>query len=181
MSYLYKTGLIVGRFQMLHNGHKQIVEQALELCRTVVVFIGSSQEALTKNNPFSYYVRKQMFEKVFATEVATKRLIIKSLPDIGVGNNDIWGRYVLGRFEAAFNKLPDIYISGCEKVRSTWFNNDIAPTTDELRITRTHINVSATQCRELVANGDFETCRQYIPEELYDDFEFYQKIIKESK
>ena len=51
---LYTLGMVIGRFQVLHNGHVNMVKRALDLCDVVVVYIGSSQEARTKVNPFSY-------------------------------------------------------------------------------------------------------------------------------
>ena len=175
---LYKYGLVVGRFQMFHNGHKYLIERALELCDKVIVYIGSSQEFGTALNPFSYYVREEMLDRVFETETTQKRLLIRPLPDIGVGNNDIWGRYVLGLFEGEFHCQPGLYITGLEKVRSSWFNNEIAPNVDELRITRKGIEISASECRELIRKNDYKNWCELVPTELYDKFEFYHKIME---
>lgn len=178
---LYKYGLIVGRFQILHKGHQQMVEMALELCEKVVIYVGSSQESGTFNNPFSYAVREDMITRVFDTYIAQKRLIVRPLTDIGAGNNDIWGRYVLGTFEAEFHKQPDLYITGCEKNRSSWFNNEIAPEVDELRITRKHLEVSGSKCREAMRKDDKEAWQSMVPEELYDKYECLSKILKSVK
>ena len=174
---LYKYGLIVGRFQMLHNGHRKMVDAALELCDKVVVYIGSSQEAMTRENPFSYITRMDMFRKVYDTEVSQKRLLIRPLQDIGVGNNDIWGRYVLGTFEAEFHRQPDLYITGCEQNRSSWFNNEIAPKVDELMITRGRVEVSASECRLALKRHDFDAWSKMVPEELHDSFKVYEKVM----
>ena len=174
---LYNYGLIVGRFQILHIGHTQMVQTALNLCDKVVVYIGSSQEENTYENPFSYNLREDMFNKVFEKEVSQKRLIIRPLPDIGAGNNDIWGRYVLGTFEAEFHKQPDLYITGCEKNRSSWFNNEIAPKVDELIITRNHIDISASDCRRMIKSGAFTSVQDYIPEQLWKLLSLYQDIL----
>lgn len=176
---LYKYGLIVGRFQMLHNGHRQMVETALELCDKVVVYIGSSQESGTRENPFSYLTRAAMFNAVFDTEVAQKRLLIRPLQDIGAGNNDIWGRYVLGTFEAEFHRQPDLYITGCEKNRSSWFNNEIAPKVDELMLTRNNIDISASECRLAIKYHEYEKWCKYVPEELYEFYSVYEEIMKD--
>ena len=175
---LYKHGLIIGRFQLLHNGHKQMIDTALELCDKVVVYIGSSQESRTLENPFTFEERVDMFNKVFESEVSQKRLIIRALPDIGAGNNDIWGRYVLGTFEADFHKQPDLYITGCEKNRSSWFNNEIAPLVDELRVTRSNIDISGTECRALLKKGNREQWQKYVPQELWDMYPNLAKIME---
>lgn len=174
---LYKYGMIVGRFQTIHNGHKQMIETALELCDKVVIYVGSSQESGTYDNPFSYDFRLKMLALVFETEYLQKRLLIRPLPDIGAGNNDIWGRYVLGTFEAEFHKQPDVYITGCEKIRSSWFNNDIAPNVDELRLSRNTINVSASECRNLLKEGKEEEWKKLVPTEIYSEYDILRRVI----
>lgn len=177
MSYLYKYGLIVGRFQIFHNGHRDMVQKALELCDKVVVYIGSSQAWGTKENPFSYYVRENMIKSVFETEVICKRLFIRGLPDIGAGNSDVWGKFVLDNFREEFHVNPNLYVTGCESNRSSWFNTNIAPTVDELKITRKNINISASQCRKLMLDNNYEEWCRNIPEELYNNYETYRKFL----
>ena len=175
----YKLGLIVGRFQMLHNGHVEMISTALELCDRVVVFIGSSQKQNTKENPFSYFVREQMIESAFSVEANMKKLLIRPLPDIGVGNNDMWGRYVLGVFEEEFFKQPDLYVTGCEKERGSWFTDYMAPCMDELRITRKKINISASKCREFLLKDDETNWKKNVPCELHGSYDFYKKVIQD--
>ena len=176
---LYNLGMIIGRFQMLHKGHVAMVKHALEFCDQVVVYIGSSQEQRTETNPFSYKERVEMFERAFVAECLCKKLIIRPLPDIGVGNNDSWGTYVLNTFDSEFHRLPDLYVTGCEKERASWFTNDISPNTDELRLTRKNINVSGTGCRQALLANDYKQWCKMVPYELFDKFEEYQNILKE--
>lgn len=174
---LYKLGLVIGRFQPLHNGHVEMIRRALELCEKVVIYVGSAQAAGTKDNPFSYCVREGMIEKVFETDYITKRLLVRPLYDIGAGNNDIWGRYILGLFEEEFHQQPDLYLSGCELSRSSWFNSDIAPKMDELRISRNGIKTSGTQCRQLLKENKKEVFFEFVPKELLEKYDIYQKIV----
>lgn len=178
---LYDLGLIIGRFQMFHNGHKMMIEHALELCNRVVVFIGSSQKSNTKENPFSYYVRSDMIEFAFPVEVKTGKILIRPLPDIGVGNNTMWGDYVLGVFEEEFDKKPDLYITGCEKERPSWFTNEMAPNMDELRISRSNLPVTASYCRQLMLDDDKETWKANVPYQIYKKYDFYKKILDDIK
>lgn len=177
---LYKLGMVIGRFQILHNGHVTMIRRALDLCDVVVVYIGSSQEARTKVNPFSYEERREMFAEVFTLEITCGRLIIRSLPDIGVGNNEDWGTYVLNTFENEFHKLPDLYVSGCEKERSSWFTNEIAPNMDEFRITRHNVEVSGTLCREVLRSEDYKRWCELVPLPLFSKFRVYKNILKET-
>lgn len=176
---LYKLGMVLGRFQVLHNGHVNMVRRALDLCDIVVVYIGSSQASRTQTNPFSYEERRDMFAEVFTLEMTCGRLIIRPLPDIGVGNNEGWGAYVLNTFENEFHTLPDLYVSGCEKERSSWFTNEMAPNTDELRMTRHNIEVSGTLCRTTLLENNYDKWCDLVPWALFNKFNTYQTILKE--
>ena len=54
--------LFIGRFQPLHKGHMHIIEKAMSDCSELVIVIGSSQEACTKDNPFSAEERVEMIK-----------------------------------------------------------------------------------------------------------------------
>lgn len=176
---LYNNGLIIGRFQSFHKGHEFIIRQGLKLCKQVYVYIGSSQESGTKVNPFSYGEREAMLKAVFKKEIATKKLIIKPLPDMGLGNNVQWGLYVLNHVKEDFNVEIDLYITGCEKERSSWFTNEIAPHMDELRLTRRNITICATDCREALLKDEYEKWCNLVPKKLYNFYEELRTIIKE--
>jgi hypothetical protein len=96
-----------------------------------------------------------------------------------VGNNENWGAYVLNTFEKEFHKLPDLYVSGCEKERSSWFTNELAPNTDELRMTRHNIEVSGTLCRATLIENDYDKWCELVPWTLFNKFEDYKNILRE--
>ena len=48
----FALGILVGRFQVVHAGHEQMIRTAMALCDRVGIFIGSSQESGTSKNPF---------------------------------------------------------------------------------------------------------------------------------
>ena len=161
----YKLGIIVGRFQTFHAGHEEIIRKAIALCEQVGIFIGSSQESGTLKNPFTYETRERILRKVFGYEIN-----IYPLPDIGVGNNSAWGDYVLENVYERFNKAPDLLISGKEERRVNWFDSVQGILVSELYIPKT-IEVSATQMREHLINGEFEEWKKYTSEKLWDEYE----------
>ena len=65
----FQLGIIVGRFQTFHTGHLDMVSKACAVCEKVGVFVGSSQEAGTLKNPFSYEARYKMLKKIFTDAV----------------------------------------------------------------------------------------------------------------
>jgi bifunctional NMN adenylyltransferase/nudix hydrolase len=60
--------VFIGRFQPFHNGHKAVIDTALEQAREVVVVVGSSFAARSTRNPFTFEERKAMIEAVFPTD-----------------------------------------------------------------------------------------------------------------
>ncbi|MBO4898157.1 MAG: adenylyltransferase/cytidyltransferase family protein [Clostridia bacterium] len=171
----YKLGITVGRFQTFHNGHKDMLDKAVELCGEVGVFIGSSQESGTYKNPFSYEYRKHLLKAVYGD-----RLKIYPLPDIGVGNNSTWGDYVLKNVTERFGKSPDLLISGKEIRRIDWFDSVKGLTIAELYIPKT-IDISATQMREYLINGDIDCWKEYSPEALWGEFETMKQTVSAAR
>ena len=164
---LYKAGLVIGRFQPLHKGHEFLIKQALYLCDKVYIYIGSAQESETETNPYSYYERKLFILSVFEKEFKKGRIIINPLYDQGIGNCPSWGQYVLDVFKSDNECLPDLYITGCEKERSSWFTNEIAPNMDELRLTRHNIQISGTECRSALKECQIDIINKYISNKVY--------------
>lgn len=57
-----KTGVILARFQPIHNGHLQLIKKACDENEQVLVIIGSIDK-LSKRNPIPWSIRKQLVEK----------------------------------------------------------------------------------------------------------------------
>jgi bifunctional NMN adenylyltransferase/nudix hydrolase len=54
--------IYIGRFEPFHHGHAYVLKQALQTSRLVIVLIGSSGQARTLKNPFTFDERRQMIE-----------------------------------------------------------------------------------------------------------------------
>ena len=68
--------LVVGRFQPFHNGHRALIQKAIEDCVEVVVGVGSSNAPQSLRNPFSFEERRQMIAAVFPA------VRVVAIPDI---------------------------------------------------------------------------------------------------
>jgi nicotinamide-nucleotide adenylyltransferase len=84
--------IFVGRFQPFHKGHLKVIKWILEKEKEIFIIIGSSQESLTKNNPFSFSERKEMIEKTLKSE-KIKNFKIYGLPDFK--DNIFWAKKAL--------------------------------------------------------------------------------------
>ena len=167
----FRLGIIIGRFQVFHTGHVYMIDKALQLCEEVGLFIGSSQEHGTNKNPFTYETRKELIETVCGD-----RIKVYPLPDIGVGNNSRWGDYVIENVEKRFGTDPDLFISGKEQRRIDWFDSVKGVTISELYVPKT-IEISATQMRRFMLEGDKDSWMRYTDPALWDRFEDLRKEV----
>ena len=88
---------MVGRFQPFHNGHRELVQAAIEDCVEVVVGIGSSNAKPGLRNPFTLEERKAMVHAAFPGAQ------VVALPDIH--DPPRWADHVLaltGRVDKVF-------------------------------------------------------------------------------
>lgn len=168
----YQLAILVGRFQVLHTGHADMIGKALELADRVGILVGSSQEAGTSKNPLSYEQRERVLKTVFGDSVT-----VCPLPDIGVGNNSTWGDYVLDRVEAEFGRLPDLLVSGREGRRVDWFDNPRGRNIAELYVPKT-IEISATEMREYLAEDRREEWQKYTDSRLWDLYPMLREAVQ---
>lgn len=78
MSKPFEYLVFIGRFQPFHNGHKAVVDKALEMADKVIVLVGSSNQAPSVRNPFSFEQRNMMILKSYP---ASERLYIRPIDD----------------------------------------------------------------------------------------------------
>jgi bifunctional NMN adenylyltransferase/nudix hydrolase len=58
----YDALVFIGRFQPFHNGHKAVVDTALEKAKEVIIVVGSSFASRNTRNPFTFAERKAMIK-----------------------------------------------------------------------------------------------------------------------
>lgn len=64
----FHTLVFIGRFQPFHNGHKAVIDQALEQADRVLVLVGSANRRHSVRNPFTFYEREMMIFESFSVE-----------------------------------------------------------------------------------------------------------------
>jgi len=166
---MFEFGLILGRFNHFHNGHKRLVDISRNLCKKTLILIGSAGESGTLRNPFKLETRKKVISKVYNVE----DVIIGELDDM-TNENDIcfeWGRYILDNVKEKYHVIPDLMIYGKDDSRKGWFSEEDSKLFSEFIITRNQINISATQLRNyLLENNKKDWCR-YVPDQILDMYE----------
>ncbi len=79
----YDTVVFIGRFQPLHIGHVQVINQALELAEQVIILIGSVNGPRTFKNPFTFEQRSEVIKET----VNSDKLYIEGLRDFKYNDN----------------------------------------------------------------------------------------------
>lgn len=102
---LYERVVVPGRFQPPHLGHLNLILQALEISREVVVAVGSAQESFTLENPLTAGERIEALTIMLRAELGSgfceRITTIAPVPDILM--NKVWVQYLrmmLPRFDA---------------------------------------------------------------------------------
>lgn len=67
MTKKYDVLVFIGRFQPLHYGHCTVIDKALELSEFVIVGVGSSNQARSDKNPFTFDERVEMIRAIYPT------------------------------------------------------------------------------------------------------------------
>lgn len=97
MSKKYSVAVVIGRFQPVHNAHLEIIKQAAEQAKKVVIVIGSADRPRTFENPWFAREREALLtavtQEIYANTImlasdATK-FVFEHNPDT-IYNNDAW-------------------------------------------------------------------------------------------
>jgi nicotinamide-nucleotide adenylyltransferase len=180
--YLYELALYCGRFQPMHKGHVHVAKIALKVSKQLLILVGSSQESGTTRNPFTYEIRKEKIERIFAEEVKTGRVIIAPLPDLSKDpERDItpnWGKFVLQNVKQLTGRLPDVMVYGNDEARSKWFDTKDIKDIGEIIVSRSTIGTTATTLREYISKRLWELYLMNTDEGAWD-FDLFDKLYDE--
>lgn len=110
--------VFIGRFQPFHNGHKAVIDTALEQAREVVVVIGSSFAARSIRNPFTFEERKAMIEAVFPTD----RVKVVPVSDYPYDDNK-WVNAIQKIVDETVPDAKDVGLIGHSKDSTSYYLN----------------------------------------------------------
>ncbi len=86
-----RASLFIGRYQPLHEGHKKLIQVALDEGKPVVV--GLMDTAIDTSNPYSIDERRAMFAEAFGDNV--KCIVIPPIDEVCFGRNvGYWPRRI---------------------------------------------------------------------------------------
>jgi bifunctional NMN adenylyltransferase/nudix hydrolase len=188
----YDLVVFIGRFQIVHNAHKAIIDRACELAKyKVLVIVGSADKPRTYKNPFTTDERKAMIKA--ATAESTVPVYIDHIYD-NTYNDTAWAaqvqRVVNDHASRPWtDKGMRIAIIGHKKDESSFYL-DMFPQWDF--IDQDLIEpLDATQIRDLYFNRKMnmnyirgvvpESTSDFLEDFLVENSEDYEQIIREKE
>lgn len=179
MSKRYKLAILIGRFEPVHNGHKQNMKQAFALADRVHTFIGSSFQPRTIKNPFSYDERLEMMRAVMETVRNGASCSWGPLKDHKYSNNS-WIRSIQSTILELYPELHDneIAILGFDKDESSWYNHAF-PNWNFVSLEGfaefgSH-PIDSTKIRELMFEGHLDYIQGAVPPSVFEYLKEFSK------
>lgn len=122
MSKPYDLAVVIGRFQPLHNGHIHLINEATKIAKNVVVLLGSSHQARSAKNPFTYFERAKMIMR--STPLRGKSIECRPIRD-HLYNDGAWCTEVQTQVEKSTDHLDEypqsIVVVGHRKDASSYY------------------------------------------------------------
>lgn len=169
-----KIGLAVMRLQPMHMGHSRLIHQMIMSCDISIVGIGSAQNEINQENPWTLSDRIKMVKSVFG-----ERVKILPLKDITFGvdrensqRKDDWLNYVLDKIDKVGLPRPTDYFTG-STADSIWYKSyfKLLPTNSSDPVLHIiprdeSIYPSATELRTFIQMGSPEW-KQWTPRVIH--------------
>lgn len=165
-------GVILARFQPIHNGHLALIEKACRENDRVLVLIGSVDK-MNKRNPIPWSIRKQMVMDALEERGLDTVVEVRELPDLSdeTHNDHEWGFYLYSNIVSIINQANfSIYYSDGFEIITSWFPGFILRNNVSLSLlarNATESGISATQIRDMIFNDDINL-KQWVPECVYN-------------
>lgn len=168
-------GVILARFQPIHNGHVALIEQALKSCDLLHVFIGSADK-VNQRNPIPVDVREEYVKEVIKEKfpIYQDRIFIHRLDDLSneANNTYEWGIYLYANIVGVINsaRFTIFYSDGIDIITSWFYPWMLKNFVSLVLLARNSIEqgVSATKVRKAIIEGKEEDLKCMLPKAIYD-------------
>ena len=155
--------VFVGRFQPFHNGHKAVIDAALEQAKEVVVVVGSSFAARNIRNPFTFEERKAMIKAVFPSDC----VLVVPVSDYPYDDNK-WVNAIQKIVDATIPHAQDVGLIGHSKDSTSYYLNIFPRWKNHIEVPDVG-GINATDIRKHLFGGENgELFNSALPEQVKD-------------
>lgn len=118
---MFDVGVIIGRFQPFHKGHKELFEVALSQAKTLVVVLGSAESARSIRNPWTVSEREDIIQANFINDRPTfQRIHFVAVRDYFY-NNQAWVNEVREKVFRVTSSTAKIALFGHSKDETSMY------------------------------------------------------------
>lgn len=161
-----KLGFIIGRFQPIHFGHIELIDNMIQKTDHHIIFIGSSN-VKDNRNPLSFKIRQEIISELYPTTS------VIGIPDFN--DTSVWSNHLKQEIEHYKN------IHNLCQHENTLYTGDKGTDLKEREFWTKHLNtqvngvdlhhnISATDIRCLIANNQDISNHTPIKKKLLDYF-----------
>lgn len=164
MAFLeYDVAVFIGRFQIFHNGHVAVIDEALRRADNVLIIVGSVNEPRSYRNPFTYNERAKVIRDHYGED--NDRIRIQFVEDT-IYNDGQWVENIQSIVRANTMDLtgewhPKIALIGHEKDHTSFYLK-LFPQWDNISVPNVE-NISSTELRKAYFNDD------HVPDLLFGE------------
>ena len=179
-----KVGVIIARLQPIHNGHLELIRQALNENDKVLVLVGSADK-LNKRNPIPINMRMEMAcDAIVSTFSEDKeRINVQPLDDLTdeSDNSHDWGFYLYSKI-VGITRSPEftIYYSDGFEIIMLWFPPFITRNYVSFKLNARGTiaeNISATSVRRMIVGKDDEALKRFVPDSVFEKRDILRQFI----
>lgn len=183
-----KFGVLLARFQPVHEGHLSLIKKACSENEKVLLLVGSADK-LNSRNPIPLDIRVQMLNESLIDNGLIDKCIVRPLNDLSSeGDNSFeWGFYLYSKIvdeikDSAFT----MYYSDGFEIITTWFPGFILRNYVSLVLLargKVEKGISATDVRRLMLeygkdSESSEELSKIVPKSVFDRRELISAFIK---
>lgn len=162
---MHEFGVLIGRFQPFHNAHLELVRFALKQAQTLVIGVGSSNQAPDTRNPWSGPERADMILSCL-TEDERKRMRFAYLEDFFYSNMR-WTSGVQAAMAMHLSGSKDVKLIGHKKDSSSFYLNMFPQWGPHLEPSF-KLDIDATKVRNLMFTQDRIGIKNFLPPPVFD-------------
>lgn len=176
----YNLGLFHGRFEHIHKGHQEIIDQMLKECQKVILLVGNCQAQRTRKNPFTILERIELINKVYGKR---KNLFVGFFPDrpkVPKTKKEYseWGDWIISFCKYYGFKVPNVVYSG-EEAKTDWLYSKYK--IKKIKVSRKEIPISSTKIKELFKKNEIMEWKDITDKKIHPDYNRLRKIFLSSK
>lgn len=145
MNKKYKWSFVVGRFQIPHNEHFNLIEKAQLLAEKTIVFVGSAGQSRNAQNPFTFQERKTMLELA----LKNPNVIVHPIEDFW--SNKLWQSELNKKIEEITQQSPSVVAVGHLKDKSSSYIKEYRHPTELIESSQ---SISSTMLRAMYFDSD---------------------------